>query len=71
MTPLLIVVQVAQTDRSHIPSSDFSKTVLTAKEEITFRAGVSGERDSHQDLAFDFDTAAPSRSLGFVHSGHA
>ncbi|KAF8554857.1 hypothetical protein OG21DRAFT_1496686 [Imleria badia] len=67
LMPFLIVVQVAQTGRSHIPSSDFSKTVLTTKDGITYRGGVSGEQASQQDLALD--TAAPSRSPSFVHSG--
>ena len=69
LTPLLIVVQVGLTDRYHIPSDDGSKRVLAAQDKITFRAGVSGERDSRQDI--ELGAVVSSRPLpSAVHGSH-
>jgi len=50
LTPLLIVVQVGLTGRYRIPNVDSSRTLLTARDEITFRVGLPREQDSLLDL---------------------
>ncbi|KAI9573362.1 hypothetical protein HD554DRAFT_861945 [Boletus coccyginus] len=48
LTPLLIIVQVGLTDQHRSSRSNYSKTVPTAHDGITFRVGVSQDSESQR-----------------------